>query len=439
MDPILTLENRIGSLAVDDYEICLVRSRNFSAEAQEGQIEFSQEAVERGVAIRLFKGGRCGFGSTSDLGEDALTRIVKSASQGLELVDEEVRFQLPFYIPSPNPPLESRGGPGGDARFDLAIALEKEARRFDPRITRVRDAGYYEQAKKVILKNSRGLSCEFDQTRYELSLMVVAEEKGDQQMAWESDFSPDFGGLDPAKVAREAAEKAVSLLGASPIATQTTPAVLDPVVATSFLGVLSSSFLGDQVQRNRSALADRLGEEIYAKEIEIVDDGNLKGGYEGAPFDGEGTRTARNSVVIGGVLKKFLYDSISAPRARQESTGNSRRPNLKEPPRVGPTNFFVSPGRSSQDDLLGSLEKGLWVRDVIGVHTADPVTGDFSLGASGIWIEKGRRQRPVRGITLSGNLHEVFKSVVQVGGDLRFYHSFGSPPLLIRSIDVGGS
>jgi PmbA protein len=257
-------------------------------------------------------------------------------------------------------------------------------------------------------------------------------------MAWESDFAVDPGGLDPQKIAREGAEKAVAQLGGKPIPTRSTPAVLDATVAASFLGVLSSSFFGDQVLKNRSSLDGKVGREIYSREVTVVDDGRLDGGYNSFPFDAEGVTTDRRALVENGVLKAFLYDLTSAAQANAASTGNATRPALKEPPRVGATNFFIEPGQASLEELLRDLGKGFWVRDVIGVHTADAVTGDFSLGASGIWIEGGKRAAPVRGVTVSGNLHEILKRVAAVGKDVRRYHAFGSPPLLIEALDIGG-
>ncbi|MGH7197304.1 MAG: TldD/PmbA family protein, partial [Candidatus Omnitrophota bacterium] len=321
-----------------------------------------------------------------------LERIVDLAYKSLSIVEEGVRVELPSESAIP------RAGRKWDEtvtkknKFQMTLALEKAARDYDRRITRVRDVSYSDEVRQVRLKNSRGLDLEDVATRYHLSLMVVAEEKEDQQMAWETGFSCRFSELNPGKVAGEAAEKALAQLGAKPIKTQKTAAVLDPMVAVSFLGVLASSFLGDQVQRNRSVLRGRLGEEIYSKEVTMIDDGSLPGGYATFPFDGEGTRTRRNPLVSKGILNQFLYDARSALESGEgkKSTGNAVRPHFKELPRVGATNFFVEAGEGTLEDLLAEMGTGFWIRDLIGVHTADPVTGDFSLGASGIWMEGGR-------------------------------------------------
>ena len=270
--------------------------------------------------------------------------------------------------------------------------------------------------------------------------MAMAEEgDGSQEMAWESDFSTSPSGLDPEKTGRCAAEKAVGQLGAKPIRTQKAPAVMDAMVTASFLGVLSSSFLGDQVQKNRSSLRDRLGETIYSPLLTIVDDAQRSGGFLNLPFDDEGTVTRRNELVGQGTLKQFLYDRPSAAEAGKDGTGNARRTSFKDTPHVGTTNFFIEPSKEwDLKRLLREMGTGFWVRDVIGVHTADAVTGDFSLGASGLWVEGGIAKKAVRGVAISGNLHDIFRKVVQVGDGLRFYHSFGAPPLFIETLDIGG-
>ncbi len=439
MDALDALERALGGLDVDGYEIYALENRQFSVEAKEGEIDSVDEAVERGAAVRLFKGRKTSFASSSALGPPFLERMVSLAYNTLSVVEEGPSILLPAG--------EERFGPSQDVlppgdrseKLRMALDLEKFAKRYDRRVSRVRDASYGEEIRTVTLRNSRGLKGRRTAARHELSLMVMAEDAQGQEMAWENDFAAEEGRLDPQKTAREGAEKAVSQLGGKPVPTQKTAAILDATVAASFLGVLSSSFFGDQVLKNRSALRGRLGESVYSGAVTIVDDGKLAGGYNSFPFDGEGAPTGRHAVVERGVLKGFLYDLASGVQAEVPSTGNAVRPAVKEPPRVGATNFFIEAGDLSLEELLGDLGTGFWVRDVIGVHTADPVTGDFSLGASGVWIEGGKRAFPVRGVTISGNLHDLLKRVVGVGKEIRRYHAFGAPPLLVESLDIGGT
>jgi PmbA protein len=361
--------------------------------------------------------------------------VVNLAYNNLSVIEEGPVLDLPAgrIVSTPSVKKLDR-----EEKLRMALDLEKHAKDFDRRVTRVRDACYVEELRTVTMKNSEGLECRHSDARHELSLMVMAEDAQGSEMAWENDFSTEADKLDPAMTACMGAEKAVSQLGGKPVATQKCGAVLDAMVAASFLGVLSSSFFGDQVLKNRSALGGKLGSVIYSPAVTLVDDGRLNGGYNSFPFDAEGVATVRRSLVEKGLLKEFLYDLASAAQSQKVSTANAVRPSFKEPPRVGATNFFIESGEPSLEELLSDLGRGFWVRDVIGVHTADPVTGDFSLGASGVWIEGGKRVSPVRGVTVSGNLHEILKRVIRVGKEMRRYHAFGSPPLLIDSLDIGG-
>jgi len=437
MRAIEALEKKLSGLSVDAYEIYSIESRQFSAEAKDGEIDSMDEAVECGVAVRLLRGAKTAFASSSDLSSAFLDRLVDLAYNSLSVVEDGPKIVLPKKA-QPLAVAENVREMPREQKLNMAIDLEKFAKAFDARVKRVRDASYAEEIKTVMLKNSLGLEQSHLSRRFELSLMVMAEDGSGQEMAWENDYAADAYGLNPEKIARDAADKAVCQLGGKPISTQKTPVVLDATVVSSFLGVLSSSFFGDQVLRNRSALGGKIGQSIYSRYITVVDDGCLEGGYNSSPFDGEGSETSRIELVKDGVLRGFLYDLTSAAQAGVGGTGSAVRPAVKESPRTGASNFFIEPGSASLEQLLRDMGKGLWVRDVIGVHTADPVTGDFSLGASGVWIEGGKRMSPVRGVTISGNLHELLKRVAKVGAEIRRYHAFGAPPLLIETLDIGG-
>lgn len=440
MDPLSFVTDRVSALDVDQFEIYETSSRHLQIEAKEGEVETSEEAVEKGLALRLFKEGKVGFASASGGSEGLLERMVSLAYHTLQVVAAETSFELEGKRTSTLHSVD-RDGELAHRSFDekaaLALSLEREAIQFDRRITRVRGACYLEWEGEVVLKNSLGFEGRYSKTVCELSLMAVAEEKGGHEMAWESEFSPFFQGLDPSRPARRAAGHAVSLLGAKPLSTRKAPVLLEPQVGSSFLGILASSFLGDQVARGKSMLKDRLGEEIYSREVSLIDDGTLPGGFASTPFDGEGSPSERTPVVQAGRLIQFLQDKISSASLQKRSTGNGVRSGYRERPKVGVTNFFIPKGSMDPETLLQEMGNGLWITDVIGMHTANPVTGDFSLGAQGFWVEKGKR-RPVKGIAISGNLHDVLKKTVRVGSDLRFYHSYGCPSLLVSELDIGG-
>lgn len=445
MESFDVLDNRIQALSLDAYEVYTLEKRVLTVEAKDGAVDSLDEASEKCLAIRLFKGRKSAFACASEA-TPFLERMVELAYNSLKVVEENETITLPDggnrgekgFAPRLEP-ASGLAGAGRNDKFGLALDLEKHARAFDRRITRVRDASFSEETATVRIKNSRGTDLQARRSRYELSLMVMAEEGTHQEMAWDSEQTTDLSQLEAKGLAERTSRKATGQLGGKPVATQKAAAVLDAMVAASFLGVLSSSFFGDQVQKSRSALRDKQGQRIYAPSIGLIDDGNLAGGFSSLPFDGEGVATRRNELVAGGVLKAFLFDLTSGAKGRVASTGNGLRSTFKEPPRVGATNLFIDRGRGTLEDLLEDMGRGFWIRDVIGLHTADVVTGDFSIGASGLWVENGRAASPVRGVTISGNLHEVLKRVVRVGEEVRWYHAFGAPPLLIESIDIGGT
>ncbi|MBI2066602.1 MAG: TldD/PmbA family protein [Deltaproteobacteria bacterium] len=441
MDPIAYLEQQASLLKVDGYEFYRTRSRQLQIEAKGGDVESSEEAVSHGLAIRLIRQGRVGFASTSYESPASLEKALQLAYNTLDLVQEEVgvRFANEKNRNSFSPVFDQslRERPFQE-KARLALALEKEARDFDRRICRLRSVCYEEVEEEVELKTSFQFEGSYRRTLCELSLMVVAEEGGESETAWESDFSPSFDRLDPSVPARRAAEKAVSLLGAKPVSSRRCPALLEPSVAASFLSVLASSFMGDQVMRGRSILKDQVGKDIYSTKVSLLDDGRMVDGYLSLPFDGEGSPTKKNNLIKEGRLVGFLHDQQSSNRMGAELTGNGIRPSYKEKPRVGVSNFFLEPGQKPVSELMHQMENGFWITDLIGLHTANAVSGDFSLGATGFWVENGKKNHPVRGVAVSGNLHTIFKRVVEVGSDLKFFHSFGCPSLLISDIDLGG-
>jgi PmbA protein len=257
-------------------------------------------------------------------------------------------------------------------------------------------------------------------------------------MGWDFGFSSMFSGIDAAAVARSASAKAVALLGATTVETMRCPVVLDNHVATEILEVLSASFLADNVQKGKSMLTGRMGRKLFSDCLSIIDDGTLPGGMATAPFDGEGVAHQRTPVVEGGELKAFLYDSFSAAKDGVGSTGNASRGGMKSLPHAGLTNFFIRNGATPSSDLVKSLRRGLLLTDVMGMHTANSISGDFSVGAAGFLVENGEICRPVKGIAISGNILDLFRDVEMIGDDLRFFGDVGSPSLRIASLDVSG-
>lgn len=250
-------------------------------------------------------------------------------------------------------------------------------------------------------------------------------------------FATDFASLDLKDAATYAAHTATELLGGKRAPTMQCPAVLRNSVVAELIEFLSSSFSAEQIDKGRSMLAGKLGERIFGEKITLVDDGLLEDGYATSPFDGEGVPSRKNVLVDQGTMRGALYDVYYARKKGTEPSGVSAR-GIKSPPSIAFTNLYVKPGQESFDQLVGGISKGILITDLMGVHTANPVTGDFSLGASGLLIENGKLTQPVQGFAVAGNVLELFRRMQSVGSDLRFFGNVGAPSVRVTELAIGG-
>ena len=425
----------------DGYEVMLGRSRNLSLEVKEQKVDTFRCSTPVGISIRVLKGGGMGFSYSTTLEEDALRRMIDNALIGAETQTPDDRNGFPG--PQDYPFLDDLFDDalvevGEEKKVSRAMELERLARSYDSRITKVRKATYGESSYEVAIANSCGVAGTYRGTSVSSSISVVAEDGSDSQMGWDFGFSTRFADVDVACIAAGAAEKAVALLGARRVPTMRCPVVLDNHVATEILEVLAPSFLAENVQKGKSLLAGRIGNVLFSPRIRIIDDGTLAGGMATTPFDGEGVPHGRHVLVEEGALRGFLYDTFCGRKDGVASTGNSTRGGAKSPPHMGVTNFFIENGTVSRDLLFSGIDRGMLITDVMGMHTANPISGDFSVGAAGHLIEKGMVVAPVKGIAISGNIIDLFRNVDMVGNDLRFFGAVGAPSLRISSLDVSG-
>ena len=237
--------------------------------------------------------------------------------------------------------------------------------------------------------------------------------------------------LDPQAVGIEAAEDACRLLGAKSIETTTAVLVLSPYITTNFFSVLMPALSADAVQKGRSLFKGKLGQKVVSPLINIIDDGQLQDGIATSPVDGEGVQTQQTDIIIDGVLQGYLYNTYTAMKDNVASTGNGVRGSFKNMPEVGPTNLYLSSGDVNCQQLFHDIKDGFYVTSVMGMHTANPVSGDFSVGAAGLWIKNGQLSQPVRGVAIAGNILELFSKVDGVANDLRFFGAFGAPTIRI--------
>jgi len=423
------------------YEITIGSSRNLSIEVKDQKIDTFKCSAPVGVSIRVLKSEGMGFSFSTSLSDTDLERMVENAVISAENQTADPWLSLPEPCAYPQVTgLFDEGLAAVDEQAKIACAMELERLSLaaDSRIKRVRKASYGESEYDVFIRNSRGIEGAFRGTSVSASVSVVAEEDGDSQMGWDFGFGNYFRDISVEKIASLAVSRAIGLLGAQKISTMRCPVILENQVAADILEVLAPSFLGENVLKGKSMLAGRTGEKAFSEAIRIRDNGILPGGMATAPFDAEGVPQQDTLLVDRGKLISFLYDTYWAGRDQAESTGNSTRGGIKSPPHLGISNFYIENGTHAFADLILGIGKGVLITDVMGMHTANPISGDFSVGASGFLLENGTIRHAVKEIALSGNIIDLFASVEKVGNDLRFYGSVGSPSLLISALDVSG-
>ncbi len=425
----------------DGWEIYYLRSGLFSAESKEGELENLEKSLSRGIALRVRSEGRTGFSYTARLETEALERAAVAAVAGAKASDPDPEGD--FATLDGNPPaLELWDKDFGEAeqseKINRSITVEAAARDFDKRIDKVRSATYSESSRTVRIVNHAGLDRRARSNFCSASVMAVAKESDESQSGWAVEQSPTYRDLNYEDTGRRAASDAVMLLGAAVIKTRKAPVILRNTAACEVLEVLSDSFSGEMACKEKSMLAGKEGEKIFSPLLTIVDDGLAREGPATFPFDGEGTPRRTTALVEEGVLKGFLYDLKWARKAGTQSTGSAARGGYTASPRPGISNLIIRPGKGKLEDLVKTMGSGLVATELMGVHTANPVTGDFSVGANGWWYENGELIQPVQGVTIAGNIIDLLGGVQAAGEDFRWLGSVGAPSLLVPEVDISG-
>jgi len=433
----------LSKAKVDEYEIYHKHSSNLSIEVKEHEIDSFEASQSAGVGVRVIKNNRMGFSYTSDLGSAALNDMVELATAGGSATAADKNLSIPEAPKAPLPTPDILDGglsniPESE-KIERAMKLEQAVYDADKRVTRVRQASYGEARLSVSLENSHGLSESFDSTHIFASVMAVAVENDDAQMAWDYDFSHKYDELDIESIGQRAGKRAAALLGAKTVKSRSCPVLVENFAAAELLGVLAGSFSAESVAKEKSMLRGKDGKTIASDIVNIVDDGLYPKGISSSPFDGEGVRRGSTSLVKDGILQGFLYDSYWGKRLGAASTGNSGRPSFNSVPTLGISNFFLEPGKTSHNECLKQMGDGFYLTEFMGIHTANPITGDFSVGTAGFLVENGEIGQPITGMAVSGNLLEMFMDIDVVASDLRFLGKVGAPSLLIGSMSISGS
>lgn len=428
-------------MGADSAELFVVKSRSLEVEMKDGSLDEIKQADSQGVGLRVLKGNRQGFSFSSDFRSTALDKMVLQAITNSRYNDEEPLRYFPRRSACyPQVALydDKMGAYTMEDKLELAQETARQAEQWSKQVSRIERSGYEEGDVEMWLANSNGIMLHQRGSFCGLFCLALGEKNGEQQSGYGMDSCIALRELSPERAGQMAGKRAVQLLGARPVNSGRMDLVLEPMIATQIMAIISACFSGEAVQKQKSFLAGKLGQSVASKEITLIDDGTLPNRLGSASFDGEGTATQRTVLLQDGVLEHYLYDCLSAAKDDTVSTGNGMRGSYKGTPHVGCSNYYLAAGEQSPEDLIAAVTRGIYVTEIMGAHTANPVSGDFSFGASGILIEKGQLTRPVRGITIAGNFQKLLQKVSGVGNDLTFYGSQGAPTVRITDIAVSG-
>src|SRR3954468_20970067 len=424
----------------------VVREGNeFSTVVRLGQVETLKESGAKVMGVRVFMGKRAASTYTSDFSAGGVDQLVSSAVSLAKITSEDEFGGLPEK--------SQLGTIPGDLdlyhkdvyslstedRIDYARRAEKAATSADVRIANSEGGSFDAADGRKILANSLGFVGEYKRSYCSVSAVPVAkDENGNMQRDFWYSVARSMKLLEnPEEVGKIAAQRTLRRLGARKVKTAKVPVIFDPQVARALLESIADAVNGDSIYRGASFLAGKLGEKIAGDNVTIVDDGTMRGGFGTSPFDGEGVPTRRTVVIEKGELKSYLLNNYVAKKLRLRTTGNASR-GLAGTPGIGVGNFFLEPGSRTREQLIGDVKEGLYVTEFLGFGV-NLVTGDFSRGASGLWIRNGELAFPVEEITVAGNLRDMFRNITAIGSDLEFRGAVASPTIRIDGLTVAGA
>ncbi len=441
--------NRALKAGATDAEAVVYEGDEFGAKVRLGQVETLKESGSRAVGLRVFIGQRTASTSSSDFSRESIERLVDGAITLAKITSEDPFAGLPepeefgklegdlkLYFDDVNelPPSE---------RIEIARRAEAAAMAYDTRIQNSGGADFDTATSHKILMNSRGFTGEYRRSYCDFSVSPIAvDEKGGMQRNYWYSISRTAKKLEsPEAIGQEAARRTLSRLGARQVKTQKAPVVFSPEISRSIIGNIFDAANGDAIYRHATFFADMLGQQVAGENITVVDDGTMIldgiGGFGTSPFDGEGLPSRRTVLVENGVLKNYVMNTYTARKLGMKSTGNASR-GLAGNPGIGAGNFYLEPGALTPGQIIGDVKSGLYVTETMGFGV-NLVTGDYSQGASGVWIENGEFAYPVEEITIAGNLKDMYRNISAIGNDLVFRGASAAPTIRVEGMTIAGA
>lgn len=437
------------SLGADEAEVYLENTSRLDLDVRNGEVETVKQAASKGLGLRIFKEQKLGFSYTSDFSPESLDDFTKKTVQlslvaepkpwnGLPDLREGKLKELDLYDPSiaeiPN-----------DKKIEMAKKVEKLTLAYDKRITKSRGGSFSNNEREIILVNSKGVSHSHKTTSVGFGVGVIAGEGNSMQSGFWRSSKRHFKDLDTIEfVAGEAGKRTVEKLGARPVPTQKAPVVFDHEVAGGFWSGILMAMNGDSVYKKTTFLTDYLKKQIAPEFIMIVDDPLIPRHTSSTPVDGEGNPTMKNVLIEKGILKMFLYDSLTARKAGVKVNpivargGGFRGGGYRALPTAGALNMVVQNGSENREKIISGIKNGFYVTGLRSRSGVSSTTGTFSSGASGFWIENGEIAFPVDGVTLGGNTLDMLKNIEVLANDLELRGSRNCPSFKVSEMTIGG-
>lgn len=438
------LLNAAKAKGASEGDLLVVEGDAFSAQVRLNSVEKISSAHGKSLGLRLFFGKRSAITSTSDFSPASLDRLLNDTCELAKIAEEDAFSGLPekedYALTFPKLDLvdEEIDSISIEEKIELALRAERAALETDSRLDNSEGADFSHSYNEILYVTSKGFQGSNRGSGASLSVSPIAREKGQMQRDYWSSSKRKFRQLDsPEFVGHKAAKRTLRRLGARKVSTQHAPVIFEPEIAASLLGHIASALSGYALYKKASFLTDKIGQKITSDIISIVDDPTLPSGFGSKPFDGEGLPSYKKNILENGVLKSYLLDTYSGKKLGLPSTGNAVR-GTGSGPGVGISNFHMLPGTHSQEEIIASVQSGLLVTELIGFGV-NLITGDYSRGAAGIWIENGELAYPVEELTIAGNLQDMYINIELIGNDVDLTRQIAAPTLKISEMMIAGN
>ncbi|WP_132995938.1 TldD/PmbA family protein [Sporanaerobacter acetigenes] len=432
---------------IEDMEVYMVKNSSMNINIYEGNLEGYSIAEENTLSIRGIYKGKMGYSYTEKIEEDSIDELLGNLIQYAESNEKEyieVLAEPKEQYKDAKEKNDKLSKYTEEEKIDFLKSIEKEALNFDKRISIVENCSYEEYTNSVFIKNTKGLELEDKYSIGILNLSVVAKDGEDVQTGYSYMVIDDLSDEYKNTLVRDAVSDGINMLKATTIASGNYEIILRNNVVANLFNSMSRVFLGDVVQRNLSMMKGKIGEKVGSDLLNIVEDPLLNNGMISRTFDDEGNPTFSKYIIEKGILKTFLHNTKTAEKEGLESTGNGFRISHKGSIGVLPTNMYIEKGDSTLEDMIDSMDMGIMITDIQGLHAGiNPTSGDFSLSSSGFLIEKGQISKPICQITIAGNFYDLLVNITAIGNDTKFsfpmMNYFGSPSIKLNSLTVAGN